>query len=65
MDSWKQYIAALCKELSADQRWHLEEKIVGRARAVAEAAGGFLGLGSRVSRVEEEILSEMEHAFDA
>lgn len=63
MDSWKAYIGALVAELSADQKWHLEEKIVGRARAVAEAAGGFLGLGSKVSAEEERVLQELEQAF--
>lgn len=63
MSSWKDYIRALCEELSADQRRHLEERIVGRARAVAEAAGGFLGLGSKVSPEEEAVLRELEEAF--
>jgi hypothetical protein len=63
MDTWKGYIGALVAELSADQKWHLEEKIVGRARSVAEAAGGFLGLGSKVSAEEERMLKELERAF--
>jgi len=61
--SWKAFIRALCSELSADQRWHLEEKVVGRARAVAEAAGGFLGLVAKVSREEAAVLEELEAAF--
>jgi hypothetical protein len=65
MDSWKAYIGALVAELSADQKWHLEERIVGRARTVAEAAGGFLGLGSKVSADEERVLKELEEAFGA
>lgn len=63
MQSWKGYIDALVGELSADQKWHLEEKIVGRARSVAQAAGGFLGLGSKVSAEEERVLGELEKAF--
>lgn len=63
MASWKGYIGALAGELSADQRWHLEEKIVGRARSVAESAGGFLGLGRKVSAEEERVLGELERAF--
>jgi hypothetical protein len=63
MQSWKAYIGALASELSADQKWHLEEKIVGRARTVAEAAGGFLGLGSKVSAEEEAVLKDLEKAF--
>jgi hypothetical protein len=63
LDTWKTYIGALVEELSADQKWHLEEKIIGRARAVAEAAGGFLGLGSKISVEEEAMLAELERAF--
>lgn len=65
MTSWKDYIRALCAELSAEQKQHLEERIVGRARAVAEAAGGFLGLGSKVSAAEEGVLQDLQQAFRA
>jgi tellurite resistance protein len=65
MRSWKAYIRALTAELSADQKWHLEERLLGRARAVAEAAGGFLGLGSKVSAEEEAVLKQLEEAFGA
>lgn len=63
MDSWCEYMRALCAELSPDQRRHLENEVLGRARAVAEAAGGFLGLGSKISRVEEGVLAKMESVF--
>jgi tellurite resistance protein len=62
MDSWRAYIAALMVELSADQRWALEERILGRAREVARATGGFLGVAS-VSREEEAVLAELASAF--
>ena len=35
---------------------------MGRARAVAEAAGGFLGVGS-ISAAEKKKLDELEWAF--
>jgi len=63
LESWRRYIGSLVTELSADQKWHLEEKLVGRARSVAEAAGGFLGIGSKVSAQEEAMLAELEKAF--
>ena len=62
MESWSAYIQALVRQLSADQRAALEERILGRARAVAEAAGGFLGL-AKVSKEEEALLTELERAF--
>ena len=39
--------------------------LLGRARAVAEAAGGFLGLGNKVSDEEESVLQKLETAFGA
>lgn len=62
IESWRAYIKALVSELSADQRDALEERILGRARAVAEAAGGFLGL-AKVSKEEETMLAELRRAF--
>ena len=62
MESWRGYIQALVGELSADQRDALEERILGRAHAVAEAAGGFLGL-AKVSKEEEAMLAELKRAF--
>lgn len=63
MQTWRDYIAALCAELTSEQRAHLEQRILGRARAVAEAAGGFLGLGNKVSAEEERVLAELRAAF--
>jgi tellurite resistance protein len=62
LESWRSYIRTLGRELSADHRWHLEEQVMGKARAVAEAAGGFLGL-AKVSRAEEAVLADLEAAF--
>lgn len=61
--SWRSYIDALMQELSADQRWALEERILERARNVARASGGFLGL-SKISAEEEAVLKELETAFE-
>src|SRR4030095_6701832 len=62
MESGRSYIRTLTRELSADHRWHLEEQVMGKARAVAEAAGGFLGL-AKVSKSEEAVLADLEAAF--
>ncbi len=64
MDAWRDYIRALCTDLSRRERKHLEHEVIGRARSVAEAAGGFLGLGSKISRLEEGVLAKMEQAFE-
>ena len=36
-----------------------------RARAVAGASGGFLGLGSKISNAEAEVIGRLERAFPA
>lgn len=63
-ESWNAYVASLCRELSADHRWHLQEQLIGRARSVARAAGGFLGL-AKISKPEEAVLARLEQAFGA
>ena len=49
--------------MSADEREALRAGLMGRARRVAEAAGGFLGLTSPVSKAEARMLDTLEHAF--
>ena len=62
--AWEAFIGALSGELTAAERDRMRERIVGRARAVAEAAGGFLGVGA-VSREERAVLDGLERAFSA
>jgi tellurite resistance protein len=60
---WKEYIAALCVGLDPAVRRALRDEIVGRARGVAEVAGGFLGLGSKISASEEQVIADLATAF--
>jgi len=62
--AWDAYIAALRRELEAHECVRLEERIIGRARAVAEAAGGFLGIGA-VSKQERAVLDRLTGVFTA
>jgi hypothetical protein len=59
---WIQYVRGLCATLSEAQRRALKADLIGRARQVAEASGGFLGLG-KVSSEERAVLAKMETAF--
>jgi hypothetical protein len=61
---WAEYIVGLCANLSSGEKAAVREKIIGRAREVAKAAGGFLGLGAKISSEEEVILSKLEEAFE-
>jgi tellurite resistance protein len=63
VDAWSEFIRALCREFSEEQRGRLQRNLLGRARRVAEAAGGFLGLGSKVSKEERAVLESLARAF--
>jgi hypothetical protein len=63
LEVWGAFIVGLCAELGESERESLKNQILGRARSVAEATGGFLGLGSKVSSEEEVILAELAKAF--
>jgi hypothetical protein len=60
---WKAYIGALTATLSEEARQALKLTLLDRAREIAEAAGGFLGIGSRVSSAEKAVLDELERSF--
>ncbi len=62
---WKQYVAALVANLDDPARTTLKTQIMGRARSVAEASGGFLGLTARISDAEKRVLHDLEETFQA
>ncbi|MGE3536916.1 MAG: hypothetical protein AB7N91_05680 [Candidatus Tectimicrobiota bacterium] len=65
LETWSAYTATLAAALAPDERDQLRASVLGRARAVAEAAGGFLGFGQRVSKPEEDLLAKLAQAFGA
>lgn len=62
VEAWEAYIKALVGQLNDEQNRLLKNQIVGFAKMVAAAAGGFLGIG-RVSKQEERVLERIEAAF--
>jgi len=62
MDAWRHYIQTLCRELNDEERRTLMNDVLTDARAVAEAAGGFLGFGAQ-SAAEQRVLEKVEAAF--
>ncbi len=60
VETWKRYIRTILPSLTANEREEVRQMGLARARAVAEAAGGFLGLGSKISAQERAVLAEME-----
>jgi tellurite resistance protein len=63
LSAWKHYVGALAASLSAEAKDALRQDLLERARTVAEAAGGFLGFGNKISPAEQAKLTELEQAF--
>lgn len=59
IDAWKRMTQTMWPALTPHERHELRQVGLERAREVAEAAGGFLGLVSSVSAREKEVLSEV------
>lgn len=64
LGAWRDFIGALVRELEPGERARLREKLVGRARSVAEATGGILGIDA-VSPEEARVLAGLEESFGA
>ena len=64
LDTWKQYVAALKGVLNDAQIERMKVLVLARATTVAEAAGGFLGVGNKVSDVEENVIADLASAFE-
>ena len=63
LESWKAYIGALKETLDGAALTQLKASILDRAEAVAKSAGGFLGLGNKVSDVERKVLDDLSNSF--
>jgi len=63
LEVWRGYVAALVPSLSDTAREALKKDLLGRARAVAEAAGGLLGFGNKISASEQAVLDDLQKAF--
>ena len=62
-EAWKHYVSGLCQRLEGPEIEKLKHDVMGVARKVAQAAGGFLGLGNKISAAERAVLSQVEQAF--
>jgi hypothetical protein len=62
LEAWIHYVAGLCELLSDDERANLKEDLLKRTRAVAESAGGFMGL-MKISSAEQAMLEKLDKAF--
>ena len=62
LDAWKGYVSALKSQLDETAFTQVKSSILNRSQNVAEAAGGFLGLGA-VSDSEKKVIADLESAF--
>ena len=62
-ESWKKYIRGIWEILDDEERSQMRKTTLDRALAVAESAGGFLGLTSKVSASERTVIEEMENVL--
>lgn len=63
MRLWTEYVEALCEKMKPEDKALLKNTVVGRARVVAEAAGGILGVLWNTSDAEKNVIAELEAAF--
>ncbi len=63
MEVWREYATAFVGSLPPEMRAAFRAEILDRARTVAQAAGGFLGMG-RVSDEEQAMLDRLTAALD-
>lgn len=61
-EAWKQFVNAIRSTLTKDAFEQLRDASIDRAKTIAGAAGGILGL-HKVSRAESAAISELESAF--
>jgi hypothetical protein len=63
LTAWTHMVQGLIESMGPAEAAGLQSSLLDRARAVATASGGFLGLGSRVSAAEERMLQDLAAAF--
>lgn len=61
--AWKDYMRAVSAGMGAEARQALQSELLARARTVAEAAGGFMGVGRKVSAAEQAVLDDLATPF--
>lgn len=63
MDTWKRGVRVVLSGMDQATAATMRDGILHRTREVAEASGGILGLGSKISAAEARVLEEIEKAL--
>ena len=64
LDAWRDLVRAIREQIGPAEAERLKTEVVQRARVVARASGGVLGLGSKVSSAEAAMLESLERPFE-
>jgi hypothetical protein len=64
LDAWRDLVRAIREQIGPAEADRLKAEIVERARVVARASGGLLGVGSKVSTAEAAMLASLERPFE-
>ena len=63
IEAWQTYARALARELDVASLSAFQQATLGRARRLAEASGGILGLGEKISENERHVLNDLANAL--
>ncbi len=63
LETWKHYVGVIVEKMDPNNRALIRDGILAQAKGVAEAAGGFLGFGSKISNAEQKVLDDLAAAF--
>ncbi|GIW93181.1 MAG: hypothetical protein KatS3mg110_1222 [Pirellulaceae bacterium] len=63
LQDWRAYVAALRQRVSPETLQALRSRIIGQAKRIARAAGGFYGFLS-TTEAEERLIQQLEKAFE-
>jgi hypothetical protein len=61
--AWWELVQGMSASFSPEAVEKFKANMLERARAVAGASGGILGLGSKISHAEQRVLDRLEKAF--
>ncbi|KAF0159342.1 MAG: hypothetical protein FD159_520 [Syntrophaceae bacterium] len=62
LTAWKHYVDAVCHKMTNEEVIHFKKEIMAHVTVVAEAAGGFLGIG-KTSAEEQNMITQLESTF--
>jgi hypothetical protein len=65
LTAWTHLVRGVSEQLGREESTRLKSDLLDRARAVAAASGGVLGMGSKISSAEAAVLAQLEAAFPA